>query len=298
MTRRADNSGILLLLTAILFVVTMNTIAKYLSNQGLPPLQLVWARFTFHLATALPLVALLAPKRLLTTRPVFQVGRSAILMTMTFCFFFGLALLPLAEVTAMMFAAPFFLTCLSVLILREAVGLRRWAGVAVGFVGIFMILKPSLSMNPYYLVPLAAAFLYAFYQLSTRIISGDDHSVTTLLYTPVAGTAVASAIMPFVWVPPDALNWVLLVSLGMLGAAGHYLIIMAYHRSEASLLAPFGYSSMLWATLAGWMVFDSLPDAWTFAGAALIIASGLYIWYREQKRLRDRAPVPEAEAAP
>lgn len=295
---RADHGGILFILAAILMIVSMNTIAKLLAAGGLPVLQLVWARFVFHLLTALPIVAIFYRSRLRAVRPVVQVGRSAILMMMTFCFFFGLKLMPLAEVTSMMFAAPLFLVGLSVLVLGERVGLRRWLGVAAGFVGIIMILKPSPSMDIAYLVPLGAAFLYANYQLLTRLISADEHPVTTFLYTPVAGAAVGSAIMPFVWVSPSLEAWVLLALSGMFGAVGHLLLINAYQRSEASLLAPFGYSSILWATLFGWLFFGWLPDGWAIAGAVLIIASGIYIWRRERLKQRAAPPAPEAEAAP
>lgn len=295
---RADNGGILLILAAIVLIVTMNTIAKHLATDGIPVLQLVWARFVFHLLTALPIVILFYRPQLRTARPATQIGRSAILLGMNICFFFGLKLMPLAEVTSMMFAAPLFLIGLSVAILGETVGPRRWLGVAAGFAGIFMILKPSAEMDIAYLVPLGAAFLYSCYQLITRLISAGEHPVTTFLYTPVAGAVLITAVLPWIWVMPDAKAWALMVLTGMLGAIGHLLLINAYKRSEASLLAPFSYSSILWASLFGWLFFGWLPDAWAIGGAVLIVASGLYIWQRERQLKKAKAAAPGADAAP
>jgi drug/metabolite transporter (DMT)-like permease len=149
-------------------------------------------------------------------------------------------------------------------------------------------------MDIAYLVPLAAALVYAIYQLMTRMMSADEHAVTTFFYTPVAGAVVGSAILPFVWVAPATFEiWGLMVVCGILGGAGHFLLIKAFERSEASLIAPFTYSSILWATLFGWVVFDRLPDLWTYGGAALIIASGLYIWHRERVlALRTKVALP------
>ena len=144
-------------------------------------------------------------------------------------------------------------------------------------------------MNLAFLIPLAAAFFYANYQLLTRVASGDDDAITTFLFTPVVGAVVASGIMPFVWVTPDVETWILLVTSGALGAGGHLLLINAYVRSEASLLAPFGYSSMIWATLFGWALFGMLPDIWAIAGAGLIISGGLYIWHRERSEILESA---------
>ncbi len=291
---RSDHGGIVLILIAVSMFVTMDTVVKYLAALHYPVLQIVWARFVFHLLFALPILLIFYRKRFVTQRPGKQLIRSLLLFLTTMAFFFALSLISLATATTIMFAAPLFVICLSVIFLREKVGLRRWLGVGAGFTGILLIIRPGPSMEIALLVPLAAAFLYAFYQLMTRMMSADEHAVTTFFYTPLAGAAVASAILPFVWVTPASVEiWGLLILCGILGGAGHFLLIKAFERSEASLIAPFTYSSIIWATLFGWAIFDRLPDGWTYAGAALIIASGLYIWHRERMlALRARLSVP------
>lgn len=281
--RRSDHGGIVLLLIAVSMFVSMDTIVKYLAGLGYPVLQIVWARFVFHLLFALPILLVFYPGRWRTPRPALQLGRSLLLFVTTMTFFFALKLISLAAATTIMFAAPLFLIVMSVIVLGEKVGLRRWVGVAAGFAGIVVIIRPGPTMDVAYLVPLAAAFIYAVYQLLTRMMSGDEAAVTTFFYTPIAGAIVASAILPFVWQAPADLGiWALMALAGILGGGGHFLLIKAFERSEASLLAPFAYSSILWATLLGWAVFARLPDEWTFIGAAIIITSGLYIWHRER----------------
>lgn len=290
--RRADQSGILLILGCYAMLVTMDAVVKYLTEIGIPVLQLAWARFVFHMAFALPVLLLFHRPRLRTRRPRLQLGRSLLLFLTTIVFFLALKLVSLAVATAIAFAAPLFLVALSALVLGEKVGPRRWLGVAAGFAGILIILRPGPDMEIAYLVPLAAAFIYANYELTTRMTSADDHVMTTFFYTPIAGVVIGSAILPFVWVSPSLEAWGLMVLCGFLGAGGHFLLIKAFERSEASLLAPFGYSTIIWATLLGWAIFDRLPDDWTFAGAALIIASGIYIWHRERQLHRPAPPTP------
>lgn len=292
--KRSDHGGIVLILLAVAMFVSMDTIVKYLAAIGYPVLQIVWARFIFHLLFALPILLIFYPGRFRTRRLRLQMIRSLLLFVTTFTFFYALKLISLAAATTIMFAAPLFLIGLSVVILGEKVGLRRWLGVAAGFTGIVLIIRPGPTMDLAYLVPLAAAFIYANYQLMTRMMSGDEHAVTTFFYTPMAGAIVTSAIVIFhaplsslldygLWrTPENAEVWILMAGCGVLGGAGHFLLIKAFERSEASLIAPFAYSSIIWATLLGWAVFNRIPDEWTFAGAALIIASGLYIWHRER----------------
>jgi drug/metabolite transporter (DMT)-like permease len=291
---RADQSGILLILGCYAMLVSMDAIVKYLTEAGMPVMQLVWARFVFHMMFALPVLLLFHRNRLRTRRPKLQLVRSLLLFLTTVVFFLALKLVSLAAATAIAFAAPLFLVGLSALFLGEKVGPRRWLGVAAGFAGILIIVRPGPDMDLAYLVPLVAAFIYANYELTTRMTSADDHALTTLFYTPVVGVVAGSAILPFVWVSPSLEAWALMVLCGLLGAGGHFLLIKAFERSEASLLAPFGYSSIIWATLLGWAVFGRLPDGWTFGGAALIIASGLYIWHRERRLHRPVPPTPLA----
>lgn len=301
--RRSDHGGIVLILACYAMLVTMDTVVKYLTTLGFPILQLTWARFVFHLLFALPILLLFHRGRFRTRQWKLQLGRSALLFITTVIFFLALKLISLATATAIAFAAPLFLICMSMIVLGERVGPRRWLGVAAGFAGILIIIRPGPEMNVAFLVPLAAAFTYACYELMTRMMSADDHAMTTFFYTPVVGAVLASVLLAlpgehFVWVEPSLEGWALMIACGLLGGSGHFLLIKAFERSEASLIAPFGYSTIIWATLLGWVVFDRLPDGWTFAGAGLIIVSGLYIWHRERKHRVPPIPTPSSGVGP
>lgn len=291
---RADHSGIVLILGCYAMLVTMDGVVKYLTEAGYPVLQVAWARFFFHFLVALPILFVFHRPRLRTSRLSFQLSRSLLQFVTTVIFFIALMLVSLAEATVIAFAAPLFLIGLSVVVLGEKVGLRRWIGVAAGFGGILIIIRPGPEMNLAYLVPLAAAFLYAAYELTTRMMASDDHAMTTFFYTPIVGVVAGSAALPFIWVWPTFEGWALMILVGLLGAGGTLLLIKAFERSEASLLAPFGYSSIIWATILGWAIFGRWPDWWTIGGATLIIASGLYIWHRERRHHKAALKTPIA----
>ena len=197
--------------------------------------------------------------------------------------------MPLAEITAVLFLAPILVTALSAPMLGETVGRRRWTGVVVGFAGALIIVRPGIDiLQLSTIVPLGSAAFLALYHISSRVVSRSDHALTTLAYTPLVGLAVTSVVVPFVWQAPDAEGWIFMVLLGITGIGGQYTLIKALEAAEASALAPFYYSLLIWATILGFVVWDELPDLWTVLGAAVMIASGIYILRREQVRRRDR----------
>src|SRR3546814_3050506 len=184
-----------------------------------------------------------------------------------------------------MFLTPILVTALAVPLLGERVGPRRWAGVAIGFLGAMIVIRPgTAAMQLAALLPLLAALFNAFYQLSTRMLSGTDGPMTTLLYSAAVGMVAMTAVQPFVWTAPDPEGWFLMMALGVLGGVSNFALIKAFQTAAASTLAPFNYTSILWATLSGFLVLGELPDHWPLWGAALIIGSGLYIFYRERVR--------------
>jgi drug/metabolite transporter (DMT)-like permease len=286
MTDGQARSGILLLVLALLVFANMEALAKRLSADY-PVLQLVWARYTFHVAAMAPF--LLARSRLrgllATHRLGLQLLRSLFLLGMTLFFFWGISRLPLADATALMFVSPLIVTVLSVPMLGEQVGWRRYAAVAVGFCGMIVLLRPGGAVQWAVLLPLTAAVCYALYQLTTRLLVATEPTVTTLAYTASVGLVVSNIAAPLVWVAPDAAGWAGLVAVGILAAMGNALFILAF-RAPASLLAPFNYVHLLWATALGWLVFGQLPDRWTVIGALVICASGLYVFHRETKTAR------------
>ncbi len=279
----AATRGILWMMLAMIMFVGVNTTAKYLTQFHSVP-QVVWARYVFH---ALVLVLLLAPrlkKLLATNRLKLQLFRSFLLLVTTGFFFTGLSHMGVADAMAVMFLTPILITALSVPLLGETVGPRRWAGVAVGLAGALIIVRPGMGVAQVAaLTLLAAAFTHAFYQISTRRLSGTDRVLTTLLYTASVGAVVSSLVVPWYWVTPDVTGWLLMALMGTFAAAGHFALIQAYTAAEASVVTPFQYTGLLWATLFGFLVFGDLPGGGTVLGAGIIAASGFYLYYREHR---------------
>ncbi len=274
--------GILWMLLAMLAAVTMDTINKTLA-QSFPVPQLVWARLIFHMVLMLLLLGRRLPRMVVTRRPGLQALRSFCLICAASLFVNGLRLLPLADANAIIFFAPILVTALSAPLLGESVDRRRWIGVALDFVGALIIIRPgSEVMRLAALLPLGAACFFALYQIATKRLSGIDPPMTTLFYTGLVGALLTSATVPFFWVTPEAADWFLLAMLGVLSGAAHFCIIKAFETAPAATVAPFIYSTLIWATLSGYIFFADLPDIWTVVGATVIVGSGLYITFQER----------------
>lgn len=288
----AGHGGIVLILVTLVLFVSMDTLVKYLVQRN-PPTLLIWMRFLVHMAVAAAIMAAVPRFRpfMRSKAPVRQLVRSALLLTTTTTFFFGLMYLKLADIVILTQAAPLIVVALSVVMLGEKVGPRRWFGVIVGFAGVVIILKPGFGFEWASLFGLASALIYAVYQIMTRSLSGADHTMTTFFYTASVGAVVMAAVAPFFWQTPTLADALLICVPGIIGGTGHLLLIMAFARSEASLLAPYFYSGIVWATLFGYVIFDEVPDLFTFIGAGLIVSAGLYIWHRERRLAKIRGQV-------
>jgi len=290
---RAGHGGIALILMTLVVFVSMDTLVKYLVRHNSMP-QIIWLRFLVNMLMAAAIV--LGVPRLrpyIRTRALGrQLLRSALLLTTTSCFFFGLRYLKLADLVILNQASPLIVVSLSVLLLGEKVGPRRWLGVAVGFVGVIVILKPGFGFQWASLFGIASALIYAVYQIMTRALSTADHTMTTFFYTAMVGAVVGAPLAFFFWEWPSPLHFALMCLPGLVGGAGHLLLIMAFARSEASLLAPYFYVAIVLATLTGWVFFGEIPDIFSFVGAGLIAASGLYVWHRERRIAKRRGQMP------
>jgi drug/metabolite transporter (DMT)-like permease len=275
--------GILLMLgTGVIFSV-MDTLSKEMTRHY-PVLQVVWGRYFFHMLIVLAVLSRTEawPALLRSRRPALQLGRSLAVVLSSAFFVAAIKFIPLAEATAVNFVAPLLVTALSVPLLGEKVGLRRWTAVAVGFLSVLIIIRPGPGMVHWaVLLPLIGAFCYAFYQITTRMLAGIDSWQTTAVYSGVVGLVGTSALLPFAWRSPDWLGWLAFLALGVLGSASHLLLIRAFALAPASTLSPFGYVQLIWAIVAGILVFGNVPDLWTLVGAALIAGSGLYVLARE-----------------
>lgn len=280
-----------MLLTMSLFV-SMDALAKWLM-QSYPVPQVIWARYVFHFLLLAVFLNLRLPRLLRSANPRLQVGRALLLVVTTTLFFFAISQVELATASALMYVAPLIVTLLSIPLLGERVGPRRLASVAVGLLGALVILRPGAEVFELAaLLPLAAACTYAVYQITTRMLSAVDPPLTTLLYTALIGALLASALVPFFWQAPEPLAWAVMVATGGLGALSQYCLIKAFQAAPASTVTPFTYSSILWATLYGWLLFGELPDLWTLVGAGIVVVSGLYILHREHVRTRSASESP------
>jgi drug/metabolite transporter (DMT)-like permease len=281
--------GIALLLLAQLLFVTLDATGKHLSA-SLPVPLLVWARYGVHLLLMLLFVAPAMRARLVKTeRLPLQLLRAATLLVTSLLFLSALRHLPLAEGTAISFIMPFIVTVLSVPMLGERVTGKRWLAVIVGFAGMLLVTRPGTELSGSGVaLALAAALCFSFFQIMTSKLAATDNSLTTLFYTALVGTVMMSAMLPWFWIEREitAPQLALIVSMGLSGGIGHFLLIRAYHHAPASTLTPFIYTQLIWATLLGWLVFGQFPDAWSLSGIAVIAASGLWMVLGERRRVR------------
>lgn len=272
------------MVAAMFLFVCMDAVAKTLLER-LPVAEVVWARF----AVQTLLVALIflpsLPTKLKTQHLPLQIGRALLLFTATCFFFTALQFMELAETVALFEVSPLLITALGAVVLGEAVGPRRWAAVVVGLVGALIIIRPGLGVfQPAALLPLGAATCFASYQIATRYLGQAEPIWTTMLYTTGVGAILASFALPFVWVTPTLTEVGLMTLFGVFGLTGHFSLVYALGQAPASALAPFNYAGFVWALLIGLAVFNELPDALTFLGAALILGAGIYVWHRERVR--------------
>jgi drug/metabolite transporter (DMT)-like permease len=255
--------------------------------------QVTWARFTGAFLISLVVCnVVLRPERLRSKRPWLQLARSAILFVSNLMMFFALRFLQLDQTSSILFATPFIVALLAVPLLGERIGPRRWAAIIVGFIGVMIVIRPGLGgIHPAAFLALGSAFTVAIYVISTRVLSHYDSSATTMFYTNVAGTVALTALLPLFWSTPTAIEGALMFAMGAVALLGHYLLIVAHRLAPASVLSPFMYTQLIWMIFYGYAVFSQLPNQWTLIGASVVIASGLYLLYREVKVKGQQAPV-------
>jgi len=193
-----------------------------------------------------------------------------------------------AEATAINFISPVFITALSIPLLGEKVGVRRWAAAVVGFAGVMLIVRPGTSaFQLAALYPIGAALIWAGAAIATRLMS-SERPETTLAWSAVVGFLVLSAVVPFEWHAMTLHDAGFAVLTGIASTIGHWLVIRGYQKASASILAPYSYVQLLFASLFGFAAFGVLPGYWTLVGGAVIAASGLYTAYRERARHASR----------
>ena len=277
------------MLGGMFIFAAVDTMAKFLTTE-LHPIQIVWSRQLGLLLGVIVMLFLRGPKILRTKAPGLQILRGTVAAGSAALFIFAVAHVPLADAVAVSFVAPFMVTILAALILREKVGMRRWIAVSLGFLGTMIVIRPGLGViHPaVFLVVIAAAF-FACRQIISRALSSSDKTSTTVAYTAIVSLAILSLPLPFVWTwDLSAQTIKLLVAMAVLALVAETLVIRALELAEAVVIAPLHYSMILWGTFYGWLVFSDLPDFWTWIGTAIIIATGIYTINRERIVARNK----------
>jgi drug/metabolite transporter (DMT)-like permease len=297
---RADHpfKGIALILLSTIFLGTSDATSKYLSAT-LPSVEIAWIRFLVFAIIMVPaMVPGTAIYSLRTTSVPLQLLRGTALLGSSLLFITGLRYLPIAEASATAFVSPLFVTALSIIFLAERVGMRRWIATATGLFGVLVILRPGTSaFHVAAFLPIVSAFCWAVTLIMTRMMSGKEHSSTIMTYSSLAGVAIMSVLAPFAWVAPTWHDIMFGILVGVASTAGQWIVVLAFRYADASVLAPFSYTQLLWVGLLGFLVFGEVPDAWTIVGAGFIVASGLYTAHRERVR-RSQLLTVAAEPSP
>lgn len=278
--RHAPLAGAAWMLLGASCIAVVDGIAKYLAPH-INGVQVVWGYVGASLICLL-LLNVARGESLVTLarsrRPWLQIARGAALVCSLSALFVSLRYLPLAVATSVSFSAPLIIVALSGPLLGERVGPRRWAAVAIGLVGTTIVVRPGTDVFAWAsLLTLLGAFFFALFNIATRVLGGFDRPLTTVLYTFVVSTMLVSLAMPVVWVTPSPAQWLLFAVSGLLGFTAHFSIARSMILADASAVAPLHYVRLLWAIGIGFIVFGDVPDTWTLAGAALIVASGIYV---------------------
>jgi drug/metabolite transporter (DMT)-like permease len=298
-----DNArlGILLIVASSLTFALMNAVVKMVSHH-LGPVEIGFFRQLFSLVPVMAMVMRQGgPAMLRTRRPIGHLFRGLIGNSAMIIFFLSVAKLPLADANALSFASPLFVTALSMPLLGEAVGKHRWSAVAVGFAGVMVMTNPggdwfSGNAGVGAGMGVLAAFMSALMTITIRQLNKTEPPVRIVFYFATIGTLFFGAMMTIFWVTPTPAELVGLIVIGLIGGLSQLLMTYAYRHAPASTLAPFGYVSILWSTVLGYLIWSDLPGARILIGAAIVIVSGLYIIYRETRQRASviAQPLPES----
>ena len=277
--------GVIFFMTAIFLISVVDTVCKVFTKD-LHSIQLVWGYFV-GINLTLWVFFLFKGEKFSnlrrTERPLLQIIRPAFLVCSISSLFIGLTYLPIAEATVIGFVAPLFITALSVPILKEHVDIHRWSAVAIGLVGVIIIIRPGGDLwHLASVMPLLGALFFALFQIITRLLAATERTHTTLFYTGLGGLAWSSLIVPFVWVTPSITHVFVFLSTGAMGAMAHLCMISAFDRAEASLLAPYNYTKLIWVSVLGYLIFNDVPSLDMWIGAIIIVSAGFYVLYREK----------------
>ena len=276
--------AILLVFFAVAILTLQDAVIKWLSER-LPVIEILLIRSLIMLPFILVAATATGQLRRLRTRRYGAHLLRALLNFLAFITYFGaLRLMPLADTLAIVFSAPIFIVLFSALFLKEKVGVWRWSAVALGFVGVLVMIRPGTSMLDWpVMLALMSSVFYALWMLTTRTMAEDESSLGMLFYATIFFVLAGGCLAPMEWVTPSAQDLLVLAGLSIVAMAGLLMLIHSYRLAQASILAPFDYTSMVWAVLLGWFVWNELPGPWVIAGTVLVVIAGLIIVHREAR---------------
>lgn len=291
MSRQA--SGVAMLIASMACFAASDALAKKLTTR-LPVLEVTWFRYIALMLTVLPLLR--RDRRVLRSGHLaWQIGRALGMIGSAILFILALGRLPIADATAMVFASPLFVTVLSALLLRERVAALRWAILMLGFAGVLVVMRPgSSAFQAAALLPLGSSIAWAIAIICTRKVSETDGVAVTMTHSALIGCVLLTVMAIPVFVAPTAFELLLVLAMATAWCGAQWLTVQAYHRAEASTLAPFAYSQLLFATVIGVTAFGQWPDAFAFAGIGLILCCGAAAGWESARRLGARAAEEEA----
>jgi drug/metabolite transporter (DMT)-like permease len=276
--------GIAFMCAGVASLCVNDAMAKLLTAHY-SPLQILFMRNVIALPLAIALtIAMSGVPALRSHRPLAHLLRGFLWIAATMFFFTSLMHLGLAEATAIIFVAPLFITAISAIFLREHVGWRRWLAVLIGFAGVLIVVRPGgAAFQPAALLPVGAAIVYAVLMISSRFVDTRETVWTLLLWLTGTGAFLSAFIVPFVWVPLRAEDIWLFLGVAVFGTAGMTMMSQAFRMAPAAVVAPLDYTALIWATGLGFLIWGDVPDLATYLGAAVIIASGIYVILRESR---------------
>ncbi len=277
------------MLLGTVFFASSDVVSKYLAAD-LSPFQITWIRYATFTGIMLAVMLHGRRLRLATRRPALQLLRGCGMVCSSVVFVTALHYLPVADATATSFVAPLFVTALSIPLLGERIGWRRWTATLVGLIGVLIVVRPGgQGFQLTSLLPMLSALSWAFALIFTRMMSGTENPISTMTYTALVGFVLLSLFLPLYWQAPTPQQIVLGIFVGLASTTGHWFVLLAFRHADASVLAPFTYSQLFWASLFGFFLFSNLPDLWTLIGSLIIACSGLYTAHRERIRARAAA---------
>lgn len=303
MTDDRNLTGIACMVAGVALLTTMDGLAKLLVGAEYSALQILAVRGWFIVAALLAWLPRAGGAAALSTRhPLAHALRVAIGILAPYLFFTALGELPLADATAIFFGSTFMMTALSVPVFREQVGIHRWSAVIVGFIGVLIVTRPGIGaggqglggfLQAGALLAIGASISYALLMVSSRWL-GRTEPIYRLVFFYNAGLAlVATLFLPVVWKPMAPMDVGVIFAMAVLGLAGHTLVIKAFVVAPIGVVAPFDYSSLIWAVAIGYLVWGDVPRDHVLLGSAVIILSGLYVIHREARQRRRRPPEPK-----